>query len=213
MDTRNFINLFTSTTFRDVPQGFIVRTFCLLPAHHPPAAAQLDELHNPIDDYPLVVIKVPVDIQGKGKVHPTAGYKDPNGKKRYSSILPLSSALNGVGVQLQTPAAIPSVKSRYSLYRKLGGPQGCSREVWKISPQLDSINEPSSLQRIATPTELSRSKSVDVFFCIFLLLISLISLIPFVELSPCIHIPPKDHLNTSSHLRWNTILHGSAIYM
>jgi hypothetical protein len=129
MDTRSFINLFTSTTFRDVRQGFIMRTFCLLPAHHPPPHPQLDEPPNPIDDYPHVVMKVPVYI--KDKIHPAAGYEDPDGEKRYSPILSLSPALDGVGVQLHAPAALPSVKARYSLYRKLGGPQGCSGQVWK----------------------------------------------------------------------------------
>ena len=145
MDTRSFINLFTSTTFRDVLQGFIMRTFCLLPAHHPPPHPQLDEPPNPIDDYPHVVMKVPVDIKDKGEVHPTAGYEDPDVEKRYGSILSLSSALHGVGVQLQAPAALPSVKVRYSLYRKLDGLQGCSGQVWEISPQLDTIPEPSSM--------------------------------------------------------------------
>ena len=50
----------------------------------------------------------------------------------YSS---LTSALDGVGGQHHTPAALPpGGKPRYPLYRRLGGPQGLSGRVRKISP-------------------------------------------------------------------------------
>ena len=38
-----------------------------------------------------------------------------------------------VGGQRHAPAAIPPVKTRYPLYRRLGGPQGRSGEVRKTS--------------------------------------------------------------------------------
>jgi hypothetical protein len=63
----------------------------------------------------------------------------------------------GVDGQLHDPAALPPGKeTRYSLYRRLGGPQGRSGLVWKISPPWDSIPGPSSLKRVAIPTELTR---------------------------------------------------------
>jgi hypothetical protein len=41
----------------------------------------------------------------------------------------------GVGGYCHTPvAALPSGKTQYPLYRKLGGPQGHSGQVWKIPP-------------------------------------------------------------------------------
>jgi hypothetical protein len=40
----------------------------------------------------------------------------------------------GVGSQRHAPAALPPGKTRYLLYRRLGGPQGHSRQVRKISP-------------------------------------------------------------------------------
>ena len=40
----------------------------------------------------------------------------------------------GVGGQHHAPAALPPGKSRYPLYRRLGGPQGRSGRMWKISP-------------------------------------------------------------------------------
>jgi hypothetical protein len=52
-----------------------------------------------------------------------------------NSSLSLISAPNGVGVQLYTPAALPSGKIRYPLYRRLGGPQGRPGQVWNISPR------------------------------------------------------------------------------
>ena len=40
----------------------------------------------------------------------------------------------GVGGQPHAPAALPPGKTRYPLCRRLGGPQGWSGRVWKISP-------------------------------------------------------------------------------
>jgi hypothetical protein len=40
----------------------------------------------------------------------------------------------GVGGQRYAPAALPPGKTRYPLYRRMGGPQGRSRWVRKISP-------------------------------------------------------------------------------
>ena len=106
MDTRNFINLFTSITFRDVMQGFIMTTFRLLPANHsppPPTPPQTDEPPNPTDGYPLLVIKVQVDIKDKGKAHPRTGHEGPDTVKRCSTILSLTSALDGSGCSTSRP--------------------------------------------------------------------------------------------------------------
>jgi hypothetical protein len=40
----------------------------------------------------------------------------------------------GVGDQRHAPAALPPGMTRYPLYRRLGGPQGLSGRVLKISP-------------------------------------------------------------------------------
>jgi hypothetical protein len=40
----------------------------------------------------------------------------------------------GVGGQRHAPAALPTGKTRYLLYRRLGGLQDRSGQVWKISP-------------------------------------------------------------------------------
>ena len=40
----------------------------------------------------------------------------------------------GVRGQRHAPAALPPIKTRYPLYRRLGGPQGWSGRVRKISP-------------------------------------------------------------------------------
>jgi len=45
-----------------------------------------------------------------------------------------TSALERAGGQRHGPAALPPGKSRYPLYRRLGGPQGRSGQVQKISP-------------------------------------------------------------------------------
>ena len=75
----------------------------------------------------------------------------------YSSTLPSTSALDGgVGGQRHATAALPPGKSRYQLYRRLGGPQGRSGRVLKILPPpgLDpqTVQPPSeSLYRLRYP--------------------------------------------------------------
>jgi len=51
----------------------------------------------------------------------------------YSSTLPSTSTLDGVGGQRHAPTTLPPAKTRYPLYRKLGEPQGRSGRVRKIS--------------------------------------------------------------------------------
>ena len=77
------------------------------------------------------------------KPHPITEYEGTEGEQMYSSTLPLTLALDGVGGQ-HAPAALPPGKTRYPLYRRLGGPQGRSGQVRKISlPHPDSIHGPS----------------------------------------------------------------------
>jgi hypothetical protein len=70
---------------------------------------------------------------GKGKGTPNR----PEGPEGGRGIVLLSldlGARRGVGGQHHAPAALPSVKIRYPLCRRLGGPQGRSGRVRKISP-------------------------------------------------------------------------------
>ena len=52
----------------------------------------------------------------------------------YYSTVSLTSMLDGVGGQRHAPAALPPGKIRHPLYIRLGGPQGRSGRMWKISP-------------------------------------------------------------------------------
>ena len=73
--------------------------------------------------------------KGKGKDHPRTGHEGPEGEYMYSSTISLTSALNGgVGGQGHAPVASHPGKTRYPLYRRLGGTQGPSGRVWKNSP-------------------------------------------------------------------------------
>ena len=54
----------------------------------------------------------------------------------------------GVGGQRHAPAALPPEKTRYPLYRRLGGPQGRSRRVRKISPPPGF--DPRTVQSVAS---------------------------------------------------------------
>jgi hypothetical protein len=69
----------------------------------------------------------------------------------------LTSTLDGVGGQRYTPATLTlQNKSRYTLYRVLGGSKSWPGLTRKISPRWDSILRPPSPWRVALPTELSR---------------------------------------------------------
>ena len=74
---------------------------------------------------------------GKGKVRPKTAHEGSEGEQRYSSTLSLISALKGalkgVGGQRHAPAALPPGNTRYTLYRKMGGPHGRSWQVGNIS--------------------------------------------------------------------------------
>jgi hypothetical protein len=68
------------------------------------------------------------------KVRRITGHQGPRGgveEELYSFSI---SALEGVGGQHNAPAALPPGKTRYPLYRRLGGPQGRSGRVRKVSP-------------------------------------------------------------------------------
>ena len=82
-------------------------------------------------------------------------YKDKNkghegleGKSRYSSTLSLTSAIDGVGGQRNAQAALPTGKTRYPLYRRLGGSQGQSGQVLKILPPPEF--DPQTVQVVAS---------------------------------------------------------------
>ena len=72
--------------------------------------------------------------KGKGTVHPITGHEGPKREWRYSSTLSLTSALDGVGGQRHAPAVLRPGKTQYPLYKRLGGSQGRSGWVRKISP-------------------------------------------------------------------------------
>jgi hypothetical protein len=67
------------------------------------------------------------------KLCPRTGRECPDEECVYSSTLSLTSALDGMGVQNHARAALPPGKTRYLLYRRLGGPQGRLGRVRKIS--------------------------------------------------------------------------------
>ena len=71
------------------------------------------------------------------KVKPRTNHEGPEGKQMYSTTLPSTSALvQGFGAQRNASGRFTprEKKTRYPLYRRLGGPQGRSGRVWKISP-------------------------------------------------------------------------------
>jgi hypothetical protein len=131
----------------------------------------------------------------KGQVHPRTGYEGPEEEWRYSSTLYLTSALDGVGGPCHAPAASPSGKIWYLLYRRLGGPQGRSGRVRKISPPTgirspDRTARSESLYRLSYPDQrfLSCTES-KVVLCKRLAAVSLVWASP--QLPPGLKREPK----------------------
>ena len=106
----------------------------------------------PLFQIPLVLTK------HRLKRFPFKGCYGTEGGYRYSSTLFKTLALTiGVGGQHHTPAALPPGKTRYPLYRRLGGPRDRSGRVRKISPPPTGIRSPDrparseSLYRLSYP--------------------------------------------------------------
>ena len=90
-------------------------------------------------------------LKGKGKGHPRTGHEGPEWEEMYSSTLRSTSALDGWRVVNDKPRQLfPPGKTRYPLYRKLGGPQGRSGRMQKFSPYTG----------IRSPDRPARSESV-----------------------------------------------------
>ena len=101
--------------------------------------------------------------KSNGKDHPCTGTEalyrpyGPQGEQRYSCTLSLPMALEGVrGSASRAGRFLPLGKTRYSLYRRLGGPQGRSGQVRKISPTTgirypDRPARSQSLYRLSYP--------------------------------------------------------------
>jgi hypothetical protein len=72
----------------------------------------------------------------KGKGHPITGHESPEAEQMYSCTLRSTWALEeGWVVNATHPRPLyPPGKTRYALYKRLGGPQGWSGRVRKISP-------------------------------------------------------------------------------
>ena len=94
--------------------------------------------------------------KGKGKFHPTIGHEGPEGGYRYSPILSLTSAVDGVGGQRHALTALPPGKTRTLCIGGWLGSQGRSGLVRKISPPtgIRSPDHPArsqSLYRLSYP--------------------------------------------------------------
>jgi len=105
--------------------------------------------------------------KGKGKIQSRTGHEGPNGEQRYSSTLYLTSAIDGVGWSNPRPGRFtPGKDTRCPFYRRLGGPQGRSGRVRKIShtPGFDPrtvqpvVSHYTDWATLAPPTAIYRVK-------------------------------------------------------
>ena len=84
-----------------------------------------------------------------------------NRGNRGIDLLFLHPALEGGEGSAALPGrTLPRVKTRYQLYRRMGGPQGRSGEVREISPHRDSIPDRPARSSLTSPTQLP----VPLFF-------------------------------------------------
>jgi hypothetical protein len=81
----------------------------------------------------FTINKIHINYKVKGKVRNRTDHEGPEGAWRYSSTLSLTSALDRVGGQSHAAAVLPPGKTRYPLYRRVGGHLGRSGRVRKIS--------------------------------------------------------------------------------
>ena len=84
--------------------------------------------YRPMSVYIDIIIKKKVILEQAMKAH--------RGRRLQLYSFFYLSARFVVGGQRHAPAALPAGKTRYPLYRKLGGPQGRSGQVRNISPPL-----------------------------------------------------------------------------
>ena len=73
-------------------------------------------------------------IEVKVKLTPEQATKAQRGNRGIALLFLNLGARWGMGGQLHAPAALPPGKTRYPLYRRLGGPQDRSAGLQKISP-------------------------------------------------------------------------------
>jgi hypothetical protein len=90
-----------------------------------------------------------------GKVHPCTGTKalyrpyGPQGEQRYSSTLSLPMAIEGGEGSASCPGhPLPLGKTWYTLYKRLGGPQGWCQQLQKILPPPGF--DPRTVQSVAS---------------------------------------------------------------
>ena len=91
-------------------------------------------LEASVTAFPVTQHHIPEDFKPIYKFILEQATKTQRGENRYSSTLSLTSVLDRLDSERHAPAALPPGKTRYPLYRTLGGPQGRSGRVWKISP-------------------------------------------------------------------------------
>jgi hypothetical protein len=75
-----------------------------------------------------------MNLKNTLKVHPVTCHKGPEGEEMFSSILSLTSALDGGEWSTPFHVRFTPRKTWYPLYRRLGVHQGWSGRMQKISP-------------------------------------------------------------------------------
>jgi hypothetical protein len=90
-----------------------------------------------------------IKVKGKGKDHPRTGHEGPEGEQTYTSTLPLTSALDGVGGQRHAPAALPPGKDPVPIVEEAGWAPG---PVWTGAENIAPPQgfDPRTVQSVAS---------------------------------------------------------------
>ena len=115
-------------------------------------------------------------VQVKVKFTLEQATKAQRGSRGIALLFFLTSALDRVGGQRDAPATLLPGKTQYPLYRRLGGPQGQSGQVWKIS--LPPGFNPRTIQPIV-------SRYTDYATQLLVVHVSAINTVSFQQLYTC----------------------------
>jgi hypothetical protein len=117
----------------------------------------------------------------------------------------MTTALEGgVGSASCLGRSLPPGKTWYPLYRRLGGPQGQSGQVWKISPP-PAFN-PRTVQPVASRYTDYATQPKPNHYCIFSIYWSKGTITGLQPLQSELLIQNQDHVNKTNHCRLKTMV-------
>ena len=115
-----------------------------------------------------ILVHTPVKVKVK-VIHPRTDHEGPEGGRYIALLFLQPRRQTAVDGQRHAPAALPPRKTRYALYRRLGGPQSRSERMLKNSPTPGF--DPRTVQHVASCyTDWANAAHSTILYCGVLLL-------------------------------------------